>query len=73
MLEVNEVVIPERPYHSIAIIFLGINPRGKIKSEKSLRYGVKTPRWFSATGLETVKIHPQSAIIKAIGKDSVQE
>jgi len=69
LLEVSEVILPERPYHSITVTFSGSITGGELAPEAGHRYGVKLPRWFSAQELSGVNYHPKSAVEKALGND----
>ena len=48
LLDVSKVVLPERPYHSITITYLGSNPEVDVRPEKSQRWGENTPNGFSS-------------------------
>jgi ADP-ribose pyrophosphatase YjhB (NUDIX family) len=67
LLDVSEVVLPEKPWHSITIAFSGCITGGELAAEAGHRYGRKTPRWFSVAEIGTVEYHPQSAVKKALG------
>jgi ADP-ribose pyrophosphatase YjhB (NUDIX family) len=66
LLDVSEVILPERPYHSITVTFSGIVEGGKPRPEPNHRYGEKTPRWFSREELVALAYHPQSTVEKAL-------
>jgi 8-oxo-dGTP diphosphatase len=65
LLDVSEVVLPGKGYHSITITFSGSVEGGKIRPEPDHPYGEKTPRWFSWGELGTLVYHPQSAVERA--------
>jgi 8-oxo-dGTP diphosphatase len=65
LLDVSEVNLPERSYHSITITFTGTVVGGQIRPEPNHRYGEKTPRWLSREQLGGLACHPQSTIGKA--------
>jgi 8-oxo-dGTP diphosphatase len=67
LLEVNEIIIPEKPWHSITISYLGEFTGGELKSEAGHPHGKKYPRWFTAEELHQVKYHPIPAINIAMG------
>jgi ADP-ribose pyrophosphatase YjhB (NUDIX family) len=67
VLCVSEVILPERPYHSITISFTGKAIGGDLRAEENHPYGTKTPRWFSATELGTERYHPEKAVALALG------
>jgi len=67
LLDVSEVVLPDRPWHSITITFSGTVAGGELAAEAQHRYGQKMPRWFSAEELRTVKYHPPRTVEKALG------
>ena len=48
ILDLSEVIRPEKPWHSITIVFLGRIEAGQLKSEEGHPYGSKLPQWFSA-------------------------
>ena len=66
LLDVSEVILPERPYHSITITLSGRVKGGEIRSEPNHRYGEKTPRWLSREELASLAYHPESAVQKAL-------
>jgi len=66
LLDVSEVVLPERPWHSITITFSGHITGGAPAPEAGPRYGKKVPRWFSVAEIGTVEYHPKSAVQKAL-------
>jgi len=67
LLDVSEVIIPERPWHSITISYLGEFAGGELKSEAGHSHGQKYTQWFSVEQLRQVKYHPVSPINKAMG------
>jgi ADP-ribose pyrophosphatase YjhB (NUDIX family) len=67
LLRVSEVILPERPYHSITISFSGTIREGEPRPEANHRYGDKVPRWFSAAEVKKVKYHPEKTVEKALG------
>ncbi len=67
LLDVSEVILPERPYHSITIAFMGKVIEGNLRAEANHPYGVKLPRWFSAAELTQVKFHPARTVELALG------
>ena len=67
LLDVSEVILPDRPWHSITITFSGTVMGGELAAEAQHRYGQKVPRWFSAEEIRTVKYHPAHAVEKALG------
>jgi ADP-ribose pyrophosphatase YjhB (NUDIX family) len=70
LLHVSEVILPERPYHSVTISFLGIVKGGMLRAEADHPYGTKVPRWFSATEVKAVKYHPERTVEKALNIDT---
>lgn len=66
LLDVSEVVLPEHPWHSITITFLGKVIGGALREEIHPVYGSKMPRWFSLENLKDTPCHPQSVILKAL-------
>jgi ADP-ribose pyrophosphatase YjhB (NUDIX family) len=66
LLDVSEVILAERPYHSITITLSGTVEGGKIRPEPNHRYGEKTPRWLSREELRSLAYHPRSTVEKAL-------
>lgn len=66
LLHVSEVILPDRPYHSITIAFSGRVMGGELRSEADHPYGEKVPRWWSAAEVRTVKYHPEATVEKAL-------
>jgi ADP-ribose pyrophosphatase YjhB (NUDIX family) len=56
LLDVSEVILPEKSWHSITITFFGSVVGGELAPEADHRYGTKVPRWFSPAELEAVKL-----------------
>ena len=68
LLDVSEVILPDRPWHSITITFVGtVVAGGEPAAEAQHRYGQKMPRWFSAEEIGTVQYHPPRTVEKALG------
>jgi len=67
LLDVSEVILPDRPWHSITITFSGSIAGGELAAEAEHRYGQKVPRWFSAEEIRTVQYHPPRTVEKALG------
>lgn len=67
LLDVSEVLRPERPWHSITITFSGHITGGVPAPEAGHRYGNEVPRWFSVAEIATVEYHPKSTVEKALG------
>lgn len=65
LLDVSEVLLPEKDYHSITITFSGSVEGGDIRPEPNHRHGQKTPRWISREELGGLAYHPPSSIEKA--------
>ena len=67
VLDVNENILTNKPYHSLTITFYGniTNPE-LIKDEEKAR---STSRWFSFEELKDVTYYPEQAIHKALGID----
>jgi ADP-ribose pyrophosphatase YjhB (NUDIX family) len=65
LLDITEIIRPEKPWHSITITFLGHLTGGTLKAEVLAhfeQYGDKTPRWFSWQDLQSVRYHPATAV-----------
>ena len=67
LLDVSEVILLDRPWHSITITFSGSVAGGELAAEAQHRYGQKMPRWFSADEIGTVQYHPPRTVEKALG------
>ena len=65
LLDVSEVLLPDKPWHSVTITFLGQVIDGKIQAEQGHPYGEKTPKWFTFEELEGLSYHPKDTIEKA--------
>lgn len=66
LLDVSEVILTERPYHSITITLTGTVEGGQIRPEPHHRYGEKNPRWLSREELASLAYHPASTVDKAL-------
>ena len=66
LLDVSEVIVQEKPWHSITVAFLGEVAGGTLNAEANHRYGEKTPRWVSPQELRDVAYHPKALIDKAL-------
>jgi ADP-ribose pyrophosphatase YjhB (NUDIX family) len=66
LLDVSEVILPERPWHSITISFLGKVTGGTLRDEIHPVYGSKTPRWLSLEELQGMPYHPPQVVRKAL-------
>lgn len=71
LLDVSEVLLPGRQYHSLTITFSGRISGGTLKSEANHRYGEKRPGWFSAQEFEDIPLHPRNVILKALSLSKV--
>ena len=69
LLHVSEVILPERPYHSVSIGFSGTVTGGTLQAEADHPFGTKVPRWFSAAEVRMVKYHPERVVEKALSFD----
>ena len=72
LLDVSEVILPERPYHSITITFSGTVEGGQMRAEPDHVYGNKTPRWLSREELAQLAYHPESTVKKALDLSGMQ-
>jgi ADP-ribose pyrophosphatase YjhB (NUDIX family) len=66
LLDVSEVILPERSYHSVTITLSGILEGGKIRPEPNHRYGERTPSWLSRKELASLAYHPEGTVEKAL-------
>jgi 8-oxo-dGTP diphosphatase len=65
LLDITEIIRPEKPWHSITITFLGHLTGGTLRAEMLddfAQYGDKTPRWFSWSDLQSLNCHPATAV-----------
>jgi len=69
LLDVSEVIIPDKPWHSITISYTGKIVSGELKAEHHL-YGEKVPKWFTSNELSNVEYHPKEVIDKALHETS---
>jgi len=67
LLDVSEILQPDKAYHSATIAFSGCATGGRERLEPQHRYGDKVPLWFSAQELAGLEYHPRSAVEKALG------
>lgn len=67
LLDVSEVSLRDRPYHSITVTFAGRILGGTKRAEPDHRYGPKVLRWFCAPELGTMEYHPRRAVERALG------
>lgn len=67
LLATGQVILSERPYHSITVAFRGKLLGGRLQAEANHGYGVKMPKWFSATAVQQVAYHPPAIVEKALG------
>lgn len=66
LLDVSEVLLPERPWHSITVSFLGSLVGGTLAAEADHGFGEKAPRWLSAEDLASVPYHPRRSVELAL-------
>ena len=66
VLDVSEVLLPERPYHSLTITFRGTLLGGTLAAEPGHPYGEKLPRWFSPADLAGLAYHPPATVDRAL-------
>ncbi|MBN1963460.1 MAG: NUDIX hydrolase [Anaerolineae bacterium] len=67
VIDVSEVILPDRPYHSLTITFAGTLLGGALAAEVGHAYGEKVPRWFSADDLAGLACHPAHTVATALG------
>jgi ADP-ribose pyrophosphatase YjhB (NUDIX family) len=65
LLDVVEIIVPERPYHSVGFYYQGRVTGGDLKQEMT-RWGPRTPRWFSLDELAEQPYHPAVIVRKAL-------
>jgi 8-oxo-dGTP diphosphatase len=65
LLDVSEVFLPDKPWHSVTITFLGHVLNSNLKPEDGHPYGEKFPRWFTQNELKGLSYHPKKTIDKA--------
>lgn len=64
MIDVYELLRPEKSWHSITITFMGYLVGGLLSAEAN-PYGDKSPQWFSQEELHKVPHHTTKAVEKA--------
>jgi len=69
LLDVSEVILPERPYHSLSVTFAGRIVGGEIAPENDHPHRTKVPRWFSWEEIKGMAYHPKTAVRKAFDFD----
>ena len=69
LLDVSEVLLPERPWHSLTVAYSGTIVGGRLVAEPGHHHGEKVPRWLSADELVEVPYHPKRAVELALGLD----
>ena len=70
LLDVSEVIKPERPWHSLTVTFAGTLLRGQLTAETHhpfAPHGDKTPSWFSWEEVQRLCYHPITAVHAAFG------
>lgn len=67
LLDVSEVLLPERLYHSITVTFVGRAVGGTLRPEASHPFGRKLPRWLGPVDLQALEYHPPAAVERALG------
>ena len=70
VLDVSEVLLPRRPYHSLTITFRGALLGGSLAAESGHPYDEKLPRWFSAADLADLACHPPATVARALADPS---
>ncbi len=70
LLDVSEVILPERAYHSVTVTYSGSIASGELAPEAGHRFGQKIPRWLSAGELRGLEFHPPAAVERALGMGS---
>lgn len=71
LLDVSEVILPERPWHSITITFIGKVVGGTLRDEIHPIYGSKMPKWLSLKELGDTPYHPPEIVRKALSYTNV--
>ncbi len=66
LLDVSEVVLPQRPWHSLTVTYFGTIVGGRLAAEPEYGYGEKVPRWFSADDLMEAPYHPERTVELAL-------
>jgi 8-oxo-dGTP diphosphatase len=70
VLDVSEVILPERPYHSLTVTFGGRVVGGALRPEPDHPFGQKMPHWFAWDDLALLAYHPQETVRKALNNQS---
>lgn len=66
LLDVSEVILPDKPWHSVTVVFSGTPLGGRLAPEPGHRFGEKVPRWFSRAELQEVPYHPRQGVERAL-------
>jgi ADP-ribose pyrophosphatase YjhB (NUDIX family) len=72
LADVSEVILPREHWHSVTITFVGKVTGGRVRAERSKKYGKKAPCWFSKQELRGLKYHPKQTIDKLLLLDSAR-
>jgi 8-oxo-dGTP diphosphatase len=67
LLDVSEVVLPEKPYHSVTIASSGRVVAGQVRPESQHRHGAKAPRRFASQQVAGLECHLRSVVLHALG------
>lgn len=67
LLDVSEVLLPDRPWHSLTVTYSGTIVGGRLAAEPEHGHGEKIPRWLSSEDLIEVPYHPKRAVELALG------
>jgi 8-oxo-dGTP diphosphatase len=67
LLDVSETILPEKPWHSVSVVFRGTLAGGDLAPETHATYGRREARWFAAADLADVAYHPELAVRLALG------
>jgi ADP-ribose pyrophosphatase YjhB (NUDIX family) len=68
LLDVSEVIDPQRAWHSVTIAFQGVVRSGALAPEPGHLLGDKPPRWFTRSALTVVPHHPPTVIGKLLDR-----
>lgn len=68
LLDVSQVLLPEKLWHSVTITFAGEVTGGELMPETGHRFGEKLSQWISEEDICSLNVHPRETIEKAFSR-----